>query len=122
MKTKSEQLTDLVNTLRRDTPHVLGATVVSDEGFILAAALPTNADAAQVGDLSASLFDVSKRVAAQLWSSGLEQSFVRCTQGSFVINTAGTHTMLVLQLGPEAKLGLILQQIKRSLAELIRLL
>ena len=59
-----------------------------------------------------------------MWAvpSALEQTYVRSPKGYIVVNAAGPDAVLVLLVSPQAKLGLIFLEMKRTIAELQKLL
>jgi uncharacterized protein len=122
MATKSEQISQLLRTLRQGTPEVIGATVVSSDGFIVASVLPNEVDEDLIGGMSASLLGVGERISADLMKSQMEQTYVRSPKGYIVVNAAGPDAVLVLLVTREAKLGLIFLELKRTVAELLKYL
>ena len=115
MQTKSERINEVLRSLRQGTPEIIGATLVTTEGFIIASVLPSEVDEDMIGGMSASLLGVSERIASDLMRSGMEQTYVRSPKGYIVVNA-----MLVLLVSREAKLGLIFLELKRTIAELIK--
>jgi predicted regulator of Ras-like GTPase activity (Roadblock/LC7/MglB family) len=122
MATKSERISELLRALRQGTPEVIGASVVSSEGFIVASVLPNEVDEDLIGGMSASLLGVGERKSADLKHSQLEQTNERSPQGYIVVNAAGPDAVLVLLVTREAKLGLIFLELKRTVAELMKYL
>jgi predicted regulator of Ras-like GTPase activity (Roadblock/LC7/MglB family) len=122
MATKSEQISQLLRALRQGTPEVIGATVVSSDGFIVASVLPNEVDEDLIGGMSASLLGVGERISADLMKSQMEQTYVRSPKGYIVVNAAGPDAVLVLLVTREAKLGLIFLELKRTVAELMKYL
>jgi predicted regulator of Ras-like GTPase activity (Roadblock/LC7/MglB family) len=120
VQTKSERINEVLRSLRQGTPEIIGATLVTTEGFIIASVLPSEVDEDMIGGMSASLLGVSERIASDLMRSGMEQTYVRSPKGYIVVNAAGPDAMLVLLVSREAKLGLIFLELKRTIAELIK--
>jgi predicted regulator of Ras-like GTPase activity (Roadblock/LC7/MglB family) len=122
MATKSERINEVLRSLRQGTPEVIGASVVSSEGFIVASVLPSEVDEDLIGGMSASLLGISERIAADLLRSEMEQTYVRSPKGYIVVNACGPDAVVVLLVSREAKLGLIFLELKRTIAELLKLL
>ena len=122
MATKSERINEVLRSLRQGTPEVIGASVVSSEGFIVASVLPQEVDEDLIGGMSASLLGISERIATDLLRSQMEQTYVRSPKGYIVVNAAGPDAVVVLLVSREAKLGLIFLELKRTIAELLKLL
>ncbi len=122
MATKSERISEALRALRQGTPEIIGATLVSSDGFIVAAVLPNEVDEDLIGGMSASLLGVGERIATDLLGSQMEQIYVRAPKGFIIVNACGPEAMLVLLVTREAKLGLIFLELKRTVGELARML
>jgi predicted regulator of Ras-like GTPase activity (Roadblock/LC7/MglB family) len=122
LATKSERINDVLRALQKSTPEIIGATLVSSEGFIVASVLPNEIDEDTVGGMSASLLGVGERIARDLLDSQMEQTYVRSARGYIVVNACGPDAMVVLLVSRDAKLGLVFLELKRTVADLSRLL
>jgi uncharacterized protein len=120
MSTKSEKISEVLRGLRTSSPEVIGACVVSSEGFIVASVVPSEIDEDLIGGMAASLLGVGERIAADLMRSQMEQTYVRSPKGYIIVNAVGPDAALVLLVTREAKLGLIFLELKRTTAELVR--
>lgn len=120
MATKSERISEVLRGLRQGTPEVIGAAVVSSEGFIVASVLPNEVDEDLIGGMAAALLGVSERISADLMRTQMEQTYVRSPKGYIVVNSAGPDTVLVLLVSREAKLGLVFLELKRTIVELMK--
>jgi predicted regulator of Ras-like GTPase activity (Roadblock/LC7/MglB family) len=120
--TRSERITDVLRSLTQGTPDIIGATLVSSDGFIVASVLPSGLDEDLIGGMAASLLGVGERIATDLLGSEMEQIYVRAPKGFIIVNACGAEAMLVLLVTREAKLGLIFLELKRTVSELARLL
>jgi predicted regulator of Ras-like GTPase activity (Roadblock/LC7/MglB family) len=120
MSTKSEKISEVLRGLRTSAPEVIGACVVSSEGFIVASVVPSEIDEDLIGGMAASLLGVGERIASELMRSQMEQTYVRSPKGYIIVNAVGADAALVLLVTREAKLGLIFLELKRTTAELVR--
>src|SRR5689334_3485539 len=120
MSTKSEKISEVLRGLRTSSPEVVGACVVSSDGFIVASVVPTEIDEDLIGGMAASLLGVGERIALDLMRSQMEQTYVRSQKGYIIVNAIGTEASLVLLVTREAKLGLIFLELKRTSSELLR--
>ncbi len=118
MANKKEQLTDVLRGIRAGSPEVIGAAVVSSEGFIIASVVPGDVDEDLVGGMAASLLGVGERISADLMQAPMEQVFVRSPRGYIIINAIDANASLVVLVTKEAKLGLVFLELRRSIAEL----
>jgi hypothetical protein len=109
---------DVLRGLRSATPDIIGAAVVSIDGFIVASVLPSEVDEELVSGMAAAMLGVGERISAELMSSIMEQVYVRSEKGYVVLNAVGSDSVLVVLTTKEAKLGLVFIEIKRRCAEL----
>src|SRR3954468_16217528 len=107
MATKSEKINDILRGLRAGSPEVIGAAVVSSDGFIVASHIPNEVDEDLIGGMAASLLGVGERIAADLMRADVEQTYVRSPKGYIIVNAIGQESVLVLLVTREAKLGMI---------------
>jgi len=122
MSTKSDKINDLLRAMRASIPEVIGAAVVSSEGFIVASVVPNEIDEDLIGGMAAALLGVGERISSDLMRSQMEQTYVRSPKGYIIVNAATADASLVLLVTREAKLGLIFLELKRSVAELAKYL
>lgn len=120
MASKTEKLNDILRAVRASSTDVIGACVVTSDGFIVASVLPSEVDEDAIGGMAASLLGVGERISADLMRSGMEQVYVRSPKGYIIANSIGPEAVLVLLVTREAKLGLIFLELKKSIAELAR--
>lgn len=118
MAPKKEQLNDVLRGIRAGLPEIIGAAVVSSEGFIIASVFPSEIDEDLIGGMAASLLGVGERISADLMQAPMEQVFVRSPRGYIIINSIDAASSLVVLVTKDAKLGLIFLELKRSIAEL----
>jgi len=122
MSTKSEKINDILRGIRTSSPEVIGAAVVSSDGFIVASVVPSEVDEDLIGGMAAALLGVGERISADLMRSQMEQTYVRSPKGYIIVNAASADASLVLLVTREAKLGLIFLELKRTVAELAKYL
>ncbi len=120
MATRTEKITEVMRGLRASSPDIIGAAVVSLEGFIIAAVAPAEIDEELVGGMSAALIGVGERISAELMRAPMEQTYVRSEKGYVILNAVGNDVVLVLLVTSQAKLGLIFLELKRTIPELMR--
>jgi predicted regulator of Ras-like GTPase activity (Roadblock/LC7/MglB family) len=117
---RSEKISEVLRGIRTSSPEVIGACVVSTDGFIIASVVPSEIDEDLIGGMAASLLGVGERISTDLMRSQMEQVYVRSPKGYIIINAIGTDASLVLLVTREVKLGLIFLELKRTVADLAR--
>ena len=122
MTTRTEQIQDILRGLRSASPDIVGASVVSIDGFVIASVLPSEIDEELVSGMAAAMLGVGERISAELMGSSMEQTYVRSEKGYVVLNAVGGESVLVVLTTKEAKLGLVFIELKRRCAELAKVL
>jgi predicted regulator of Ras-like GTPase activity (Roadblock/LC7/MglB family) len=122
MTTRTEQIQDVLRGLRSASPDIVGASVVSIDGFVIASVLPSEIDEELVSGMAAAMLGVGERISAELMGSNMEQTYVRSEKGYVVLNAVGGESVLVVLTTKEAKLGLVFIELKRRSAELAKVL
>ena len=119
---RTDQLQDILRGLRTSSSEVIGAAVVSTEGFTAASLLPNEVDEEVVAGMGAALLGVSERIAGELMEADMMQTYVRSSKGYIILNQVSDDSMLIVLTTERAKLGLVFLDIKHRLPELQRLL
>jgi len=119
---RTEKITEILRRIRVSSPDVVGAAVVSLEGFIIAAVAPSEIDEELVGGMAAALLGVGERISGELMRAPMEQTYVKSEKGYVMLNAVGQEAVLVLLATKEAKLGLIFLELRRTVPELLKVL
>jgi predicted regulator of Ras-like GTPase activity (Roadblock/LC7/MglB family) len=115
---RTEKMQDILRGLRSASPDIIGAAVVSIDGFIIASVLPSEIDEELVSGMAAAMLGVGERISTELMASVMEQVYVRSEKGYVVLNAVGTDSVLVVLTNKEAKLGLVFIEVKRRCVDL----
>ncbi|HMA63824.1 MAG: roadblock/LC7 domain-containing protein [Fibrobacterota bacterium] len=118
MASKVEQITDVLRQLRSRCPEIIGTSVVSMEGFLIASVSPKEIDEELVSGMSAALLGVGEQISQEIMHAPLSQVFVKSEKGFVILNSVGKDAVLLLLVTGDAKLGLIFLEIRRILPEL----
>lgn len=121
MVSRAEQMQQILKSLVSGTPDVEGAAMVTLDGLPLASALPSGADEDRVSAMAAGVLALGERTAKELRRGGLEQVYVKGSDGYVILMQAGHEAVLQAIVGPAAKLGMVLLDMKRAAQELARL-
>jgi uncharacterized protein len=120
--TRTEKINEALRALRMMSADIIGAAVVTMDGFIVSSVLPAEVDEELIGGMAASLLGVGERISDDLMRSEMEQVYVRSPKGYVIVNALTEDSALLLLVTREAKLGLIFLELKRSVGELVRFL
>jgi len=122
MASRGEKLNSIIQTLRTSSTDILGAAIVSIDGFVMASALPSEAEEDVVAAMAAAMLGMSERIATELLGADMQQVFVKAQTGYVILNAAGEEAMLVTLTTRNAKLGLVFLDTRRaadSVAEIL---
>ncbi len=112
----------ILHELQSQIPDLEGVAVVSREGLSLASVLFTTVDEDRIGAMTAASLSLSDRIVLELERGIMDQVIITGTDGLVIIREAGEHAVLVGIAKTNAKLGLILLDIKRAAKRLAGLI
>lgn len=119
---REERLVEALDGLMREDSEIQAAALVSLDGFTMASALPDGMEADRVGAMSAAILGLGERAAAELGRGRLSQVFIEGEQGYVLLVAAGSRAVLTAMAGPQAKLGLVLYDMKTTAERIGRIL
>jgi hypothetical protein len=104
---RTDELNKILRSLQAGTPDIEASALISDDGLMIASALPQHIDEMRVAGMSSTLLSLGTRASNELARGGLQQVLIRGETGFVVMVTASQGTMLLVLTTAEAKLGLI---------------
>jgi uncharacterized protein len=122
IKTRSQLIVDLLRDLQTSSPDIEASAVVSSDGLAIATALPHNVEEDRVAAMSAAMLSLGERIASELGRGALEQVYIKGADGYVIIMSVGYEAVLTVLARENAKLGLILLDMHRSVQALYNLL
>jgi uncharacterized protein len=111
--TKADQLAEALDDFLAVSAEVEAAAVVSVDGLPMASALPAYVEEDRLAAMSAALLTLGERAATNLGKGGLSQVFVEGEDGHVILMAAGTDAVFVTVTSTEAKVGLVLFEMRR---------
>jgi predicted regulator of Ras-like GTPase activity (Roadblock/LC7/MglB family) len=112
----------ILQELKSRIPDLEGLAVVSKEGLSISSMLFTTVDEDRIGAMTAASLSLSDRIVLELERGIMDQVIITGTNGLVIIRDAGKHAVLVGIAEPNAKLGLLLLDIKRAAKKLAGLI
>jgi len=119
---REQRLADALNALMQDSPEILAAALVSLDGFTMASALPEGMQEDRVGAMSAAILGLGERAAAELGRGQLSQVFIEGDSGYVMLIAAGQRAVLTCLADREAKLGLVLYDMRAAAERIAEIL
>ncbi len=112
--TREERLASALDALMENNREIRAAALVSLDGFTMASALPESMQDDRVGAMSAAILGLGERAAAELGRGALTQVFIEGDDGYVMLIAAGDRAVLTCISGIEAKLGLVLYDMRET--------
>jgi hypothetical protein len=117
-----DELNQALRSLQSGTPDIEASALISDDGLMIASALPQHVEELRVAGMSSTLLSLGTRAAIELGRGDLQQVLVRGDSGYSVMVRASQGTMLLVLASKEAKLGLIFLDMCRAVQEINKVL
>ncbi len=117
-----EQLNRILRTLQSASPDVEASALISEDGLMIASALPAHVDESRVAGMSATIQSLGTRAAMELERGQVEEVLVRGQDGYAVLVNAGSGALLLVLANKSAKLGLIFLDMRRAVGEIRKVL
>ena len=121
-KSRTEQMVERLRDLQAGTPDVEASAIVSVDGLIMASALPADVEEDRVSAMSAAMLALGERIAGELGRGEIEQVYIRGQKGYVVLMAVGEEAVLTTLAREQAKLGLILLDMRRAAEDLAKLI
>lgn len=119
---RADMLTAVLNELNGTSADIEASGVISTDGLMMAAVLPSGLDEDRVGAMSAAMLSLGDRTAQELERGTLEQVLIKGDHGYVLMTYAGSEAVLTVMAKPNAKLGLIFLDVKRAAGNIEALL
>lgn len=113
-KDMTTKLTELLRTFQASTPGVLGAGVISADGFAIASELPQSVEERRVAAMAAAMLALGEQTTTEFEHGRLKRVFIEGTDGYTIIMSVGTEAVLSVVARKDAKLGLVFLQMERT--------
>jgi predicted regulator of Ras-like GTPase activity (Roadblock/LC7/MglB family) len=116
-----EKMNSILRDLRSSLQEIEAAVLISSDAMARASDISGEADEEMIGALSASVLSMGERAARDLKRGVLEQVYIKGDQGYLLLVHCGPDALLSLLVNPEAKLGVVFMEGKRTAEELAKL-
>ena len=120
-KTRTESMVDRLRQLQSRTPDIEASAVVSVDGLIMASSLPAGVEEDRVSAMSAAMLSLGERIATKLGRGGLDEVYIHGIDGYVLLMASGRDAVLTVLAREQAKLGLVLLEMRRAVGDLERI-
>ncbi|MEQ8995785.1 MAG: roadblock/LC7 domain-containing protein [Coleofasciculus sp. B1-GNL1-01] len=118
MAINAEKLGMIIKDFASAASDVEGAAVVTPDGLPLATTLPSGMDDERVSAMSAAMLSLGERIGKELVRGAIDRIYVEGEKGFSVLTSCGEDTVFLVLATKEAKQGLLMLNIKRTVGEL----
>lgn len=119
---RSQIIIERLRGMQASSPSIEASAVVSVDGLAIAAALPSNVEEDRVAAMSAAMLSLGERIASELGRGGLEQVYIKGSSGYVILMSIASDAVLTALAHENAKLGLILLDMHRTVEALAKLI
>lgn len=116
--TRSNQMVNRLRDLQATAPDIVASAVVTADGLSLASALPSDVEEERVAAMSAAMLSLGERIAQELQRGEMQEVYIRGEEGLVLLTAIGRDAVLTALSRSEAKLGLMLLEMRRAAADL----
>ncbi len=117
-KSRTQMMVERLRDLQASSPDIEASAVVSVDGLSIASALPQDIEEDRVSAMSAAMLSLGERIASELGRGSLEQVYIRGVNGYVLLMSVGEEAVLTAMARKQAKLGLILLDMRRAAEDL----
>jgi predicted regulator of Ras-like GTPase activity (Roadblock/LC7/MglB family) len=117
-KTRTDEMVDRLRGLQGKTPDVEASAVVSVDGLIMASSLPAGVEEDRVSAMSAAMLSLGERIAGELGRGALDEVYIHGNEGYVLLMASGVDAVLTVLAREQAKLGLVLLEMRRAAHDL----
>ncbi len=121
-KSRTQLMVERLRDLQASSPDVEASAVVSVDGLSMALALPQDVEEDRVSAMSAAMLSLGERIATELGRGELEQVYIKGANGYVLLMSVGSEAVLTVIAHKEARLGLILLDMRRAAEALEKLI
>jgi hypothetical protein len=115
---RTQMMVSRLNQLRSSSPDILGAAIVSSDGLPIASVLSPDVEEDRVAAMSAAMVSLGERITAELGRGKFEQVYIKGDVGFALLTSIGTDSVLTVIANGEARLGLLLLELRKSVDDL----
>ncbi|PSF05028.1 hypothetical protein C7H09_16910 [Marinobacter fuscus] len=121
--TCQDEIRSILRLLKTSTQSdIIGACVVSTDGYLMASQMSTEIDGDRFSSMCASLLALARQMLTEVDIGEMQQVMVMGSNGISVLTYAGQNSVLALTTSPKAIQGRVLMESKRAAREIRRIL
>ena len=121
-KSRSQLMVERLRDMQASSTDIEASAIVSVDGLSIASALPQEVEEDRVSAMSAAMLSLGERIASELGRGSLDQVYIKGENGYVILMSVGEEAVLTVLARKQAKLGLILLDMRRATDDLEELI
>lgn len=122
MAINSQKIGYVLQSFVTTTADVQGSALVTHDGLPLASSLPSGMDDERVSAMSAAMLSLGERIGKELARGDIDRIYVEGSEGFSILTKCDEEAVFIVLASKAAKQGVLMLEIKRTVAELKLLL
>ncbi len=122
MASRIDKLNSTLRDLQLDVSDIEAGALVSEDGLLLASALPPNIDQNNLGGVVATLIQLADRAVTELQQGNLERLIIQSENGYSLVSKAPKNTFIVVLARKGSTLGMLLMKIDGAVTQISKIL
>jgi len=116
---RNDWLAKHLQTLLQASSGLDALAIVSMDGIEIASALPQGVNTKRLSAMTLAAFTLGEQIASELKRHKLEEVYIRGKHGFIVVVPLGKHAILIALARENAKTGLVLLELRRTVKNLL---
>ncbi len=121
MADRIEKINAILAELRNNSADVEAAVLLSGDAMALASNIGGDLDEDQISAMSASVLSLGERAARELRRGVLDQVYIKGDLGYLLVMNCGPEAILAVLVSPQAKLGVLFMETKKTADDISQL-
>lgn len=122
MANVQERLENILKDLQEKLPDMEALVILSPDGLVLSSLLPPETDEDKVAAMTAIALSLGERALSELDKGECEEVILKGEKGFILMVNAGEYGGIAVLTSKEAKLGMILYELRKSSQEFVKVM
>ena len=119
---RTQLIGDILREFQANSPDIEASVVLSNDGLPIAASLPEGIEEDRVSAMSAAMLSLGERIASELGRGTLSEVYIKGEKGYVILMAVGQEAVLTVLANEQAKLGLILLEMRHTAENLAKVI
>jgi len=121
-QSRAQIIGDILREFQAYSPDIEACVVLSNDGLTIAASLPEGIEEDRVSAMSAAMESLGERIASEFGRGTLSEVYIKGEKGYVILMAVGQDAVLTVLAHEQAKLGLILLEMRHTTERLAKVI